>query len=452
MRGRGVLTAIAAALMLVAGTPVCAAEDDVRTRLQDLEKKLQGYEQLRQEVERLKAQVRAGEEAEKQRAEAKSAAPALPEWVKKITPFGDLRVRNESFFRDGDPDRVRQRFRLRLGAKVAVNEEAEVGFRLASGTADDPISNNQSFTDVFTFKDLAISAGYLKVAPAKSVGTARPYFTLMGGKFDVPFYAASKLVWDGDATPEGFYEAIHVVSEKEGLLRQLQLNFGQWVFQEISSRSDGAVFAFQGLVGLAPSDRVAVNLGVADYVFHKPSTIATERNSNLSLVVSNNVRLEDGSILGGRRIDPTKDGLIGAFVSDFNELNVGADVTMKTGMPRWPVKVFGDYVVNTEAEGSDDTGFVAGAGIGNTKEPGDLNFVYAYERLETDAVVSTFTDSDFGRDGATNTKGHILQLNYVLLKGLQFTSTAWITEPVEGVTGRNSNTDYRWQVDMMAKF
>lgn len=388
---------------------------------------------------------------EKEAAESK-AAPGVPDWVKKITPFGDVRVRNESFFRDGDPDRVRQRFRLRLGAKVAVNEESEVGFRLASGNPDDPISNNQTFTDVFTFKDIAISTGYLKVAPAKSVGTARPYLTLMGGKFDVPFYVPSKLVWDGDLTPEGFYEAIHAVSEKEGLVRLVQLNFGQWVFQEVSTRSDGAVFGFQGVAGLAPSDRVAVNLGVADYTFHKPSTIATARNGNTSLVVTNNVRLGDGSVLGGRKIDPAKDGPIAAFVSDFNELNAGADVTVNTEMPRWPVKVFGDYVVNTEAEGSDDTGFVAGAGIGITKEPGDLNFVYAYERLETDAVVSTLTDSDLGRDGATNTKGHILQLNYVLMKGLQFTSTAWITEPVEDVAGRNSKTDYRWQVDLIGKF
>jgi len=73
-------------------------------------------------------------------------------------------------------------------------------------------------------------------------------------------------------------------------------------------------------------------------------------------------------------------------------------------------------------------------------------------RLETDAVVSAFTDSDFGRDGGTNTEGHILQTGYTLTKNLSFVSTAWITEPVNNVSGRSSDTDYRWQVDLLAKF
>jgi hypothetical protein len=89
------------------------------------------------------------EAAESRAAREKSGgavAPALPDWVRKVTLFGDIRVRNESFFREDDPDRVRQRFRLRVGARVAVNDETEIGMRLASGDPDDPISNNQTFT------------------------------------------------------------------------------------------------------------------------------------------------------------------------------------------------------------------------------------------------------------------------------------------------------------------
>lgn len=393
--------------------------------------------------------------SEKEVAESRaepSATPAVPDWVKKLTLSGEIRVRNETFFREGDPDRIRQRFRLRVGAKAAVNEETELGFKLASGDGDDPISNNQTFTDVFTFKEINITNGYLKVAPAKSLGMARPYVTLMGGKFDTPTYVPTKLVLDGDLTPEGFFEALHLVSEKEGFLRLLQVNLGQWVVQELSKRSDGAIFAFQAVGGMAFSDRVSANVGVGDYVFHKPSTIAKARNTNDKLVVTNKVLLADGSRLGGRKIDPTKDGQIAALVSDFNLLNAGTDFTVDTGSARWPLKLFGDYVRNTGAEGGQDAGFEFGAGIGAVKEPKDLNFVYAYERLETDAVLSTITDSDFGRDGATNTQGHILQLNYVLLRGLQFSSTAFITEPVENVAGRSSKTDYRWQVDLIAKF
>jgi hypothetical protein len=230
------------------------------------------------------------------------------------------------------------------------------------------------------------------------------------------------------------------------------MNLGQWIFQEISKSSDGAIFAFQGVAGFAPGGGVVANVGVADYLFHKPSAIAAARNTNKLLVVTNRVRLADGNVLGGRKIDPAVDGPIAGLVSDFNLVNVGADVTAETGIPGWPLKTFGEWVINTEAKGSDDTGFQVGAAIGSAKEPGDVSLSYAYERLETDAVLSTLTDSDFGRDGGTNSKGHILQLNYVLLKGVQFTTTAWITKPVDSVAGRNSNTDYRWQVDLTGKF
>ena len=52
--------------------------------------------------------------------------------------------------------------------------------------------------------------------------------------------------------------------------------------------------------------------------------------------------------------------------------------------------------------------------IGNNKDQGDYFFTYAYQYLETDAVISAFSDSDFGRNGGTNTKAHILQTGYVL--------------------------------------
>ncbi|MGH7804089.1 MAG: putative porin, partial [Candidatus Binatia bacterium] len=160
-------------------------------------------------------------------------------------------------------------------------------------------------------------------------------------------------------------------------------------------------------------------------------------------------------IVGGDPFDPgdleVEDGdpleIVG-YASDFNVFDVGSDVSIATGMPAWPLKVFGHYLVNTEAD-DDDTGFQFGAGIGNSKDPGDINFTYAYQRLETDAVLSTFSDSDFGFDGGTNREGHILQLSYMFMKNLQFVSTAWFVEPIDG---GNDNLQKRWQVDMIAKF
>ena len=404
--------------------------------------------------------------------------PSLPDWVKMVTFFGDVRVRNEDFFRKGDIDRNRDRFRLRFGAKVKANDETEVGFKLASGNASDPISNNQTFTDEFTFKSINIANAYLKLMPSKSIGLDRPWVTLMGGKFDQPMYvppAPAMLVFDKDLTPEGFFESLKAVEEKKGVLRGLALNLGQWIIEENSKTGEAAIYAFQGVGNLAFGD-VLWNIGVADYKYVDPSSIAVARNKNTALNITNNVVLSDGEVVGGRPIDPatagpskngttapTVDPTTGAtiagkpititkLVSAFNDLDVATDVLIPTGMPAWPLRVFGDFVENTDARGSDDRGYQGGVSIGALKDPGDVVFTYAYERLETDAVIAAFTESDFGRDGGTNTKAHILQAGVVLNKYVTLLSTAYFDKPIDEVSGRNPNRDVRWQVDVIGKF
>ena len=410
--------------------------------------------------------------AAKERAQASTdkavlSIPAFPDWLKMVTLFGDVRIRNEDFFQSGTPDRNRDRFRLRFGANIKPTDEIMASFRLASGNGNDPISNNQTFTNDFTFKDINIAEAYIKLTPAKSIGLDRPWVTLMGGKFYMPMYVPptpNMLVWDKDLTPEGFFESLKAVDLKEGFLRGLSLNLGQWIFQENSKTGEGAIYGFQGVGNMALGS-VLWNVAVADYKYVDPSSIAVDRNTNTSLNITDFVTLSDGEVVGGKPVNPstagpTKNGLdangkpitITKFNSEFNDVNVGTDILIPTGMPAFPLRLFGDYVNNTDANNGDDTGYQGGVTIGASKDPGDFAFTYAYEHLETDAVVSAFSDSDFGRDGGTNTKAHILQAGYVLTKNLSFLSTAWIDKPIDDVSGRNSNQDYRWQVDLIAKF
>jgi hypothetical protein len=187
-----------------------------------------------------------------------------------------------------------------------------------------------------------------------------------------------------------------------------------------------------------------------------PSSIAVARNTNSQLNISNFVTLSDGTVVGGKPVSPTTDAEgnpieITKLNSAFNDLDIAMDVLIPTGWPAFPLRLYADFVTNTEAN-SNENGYQGGFTIGASKDPGDLFFSYAYEYLETDAVVSAFTNSDFGRNGGTNTKAHILQTGYTLTKNLSLLSTAYIDQPVDDVSGRNSNTDVRWQVDAVAKF
>ena len=78
--------------------------------------------------------------------------------------------------------------------------------------------------------------------------------------------------------------------------------------------------------------------------------------------------------------------------------------------------MFADYVRNSEAHDA-DTGFALGASVGEVDGAGTWRVGYAYQDLEADAVVGTFTDSDFAA-GGTDGKGHVVELNYGLRERL----------------------------------
>jgi hypothetical protein len=74
------------------------------------------------------------------------------------------------------------------------------------------------------------------------------------------------------------------------------------------------------------------------------------------------------------------------------------------------VTVFADYVVN-EAVDDLDTGFALGASLGEVTRAGTWRVGYVYQELRADAVIGTFTDSDWA-GGGTDGKGHVVEFNY----------------------------------------
>ena len=99
-----------------------------------------------------------------------------------------------------------------------------------------------------------------------------------------------------------------------------------------------------------------------------------------------------------------------------------AQIDLDTG--RLPLSIFGNYIVNTEAETDGDTGFLVGFSLGKAKAPGSFAVGYNYRDLEADATVGAYADSDvFG--GGTNGRGHEVALAYQLTEALQLAGTAF---------------------------
>src|SRR5258708_7583798 len=101
-------------------------------------------------------------------------------WVDSIKFSGDLRLRHDTLNQaGGTTDRNRERFRLRFGTEVTIQDwMAKIQF--ASGTGSQ-LSANQTETGEFNQKALNIDQAYL-------AWKVQEHIKLMGGRMANPFW------------------------------------------------------------------------------------------------------------------------------------------------------------------------------------------------------------------------------------------------------------------------
>src|SRR5262245_21362381 len=97
----------------------------------------------KEDVDKARAEEKQKAAAEESRRDA--VAAKIPAWLNMLTPFGDIRLRQEGFYENDMHARNRFRFRGRVGLTANVTDEISGTMRLATGNANDPISTNQTF-------------------------------------------------------------------------------------------------------------------------------------------------------------------------------------------------------------------------------------------------------------------------------------------------------------------
>jgi hypothetical protein len=387
------------------------------------------------------------------------------DWLNRLSFSGDLRVRGEGFYQDHGPAanaRTRMRYRLRFGAQMKISDELLAGLRLASGDANDPISTNETLTNLFTRKPISIDQAYIMLTPKASIGLedyAWTPVTLYAGKFTNHFFKpravmTSELIFDDDLSPEGLAETFTLFEGSEGLLRRFQLNASQWTVRENSRSADAWMFGAQAVAALQPFSSTRLTLALAGYYFTKEDAIAQARNSNSSLNVTNSVILRDGTIVkGGSRLSPgTGDKQFKDFLSRFRIVNASMQLDYNTGYARWPLALIGDFAYNTDAEDGDDVAVWAGISLGATRNPGDWAFSLAWARTETDSVLSSFSYSDFGRDGGTNVQGPFVKIDYMLFPRLTISAKNHFVSFIDRPKGQSNSLLHRFQLDAQLTF
>jgi len=365
-------------------------------------------------------------EAKVEEAPSEAVIPEVLKWAAKMQWSGDFRYRYE-YIDDGtrEDDRHRNRIRARLGMKAEISDEWDVGLRVASGTAD-PVSTNQTLDEAFSRKPLWIDRAYFDYQPAWMEG-----LNASAGKISNPFHTVggNQLIWDSDLSPEG--GALQYgwrLNKQTGLY----LNGGGFWVNEESSSADASLWGIQAYVKHQFGEPCYLLAGVSYFDYGNiqgHGSFADEWDGEHDLFGNS-----------GMTGDPN------AFESDFDLLELFVEYGTEIG--GMPVAVWGDWVKNTVAVSSEDTGWLVGGKINKAKDPGTWEFSYDYRDIELDAVVGQFNDSDF-IGGGTGGQGHRFTFTYALAKNTQAALTYFDNE----FDGRKSDEDYdRLQADIKLKF
>ncbi len=361
--------------------------------------------------------------------DAKPAAAAAPKksWTDYLSFKGDVRLRYEMSNDDSKTDssgehytRDRARIRARLSSEAKI-EDMKIGLGLRTGGSS-PTSGNVTLGDGFTSKDFALCLAYIEYR----FFADQPYgLSLVGGKFKNPLMKLpDDLLWDGDLNPEGL--AAKAVYENDLITAYLNAE-GMWI-EERKTEDNAYGVAGQAALKFNLMSNVGLTLG---------GTVCAYQGIKGYEVIG-------GSSYGNSTTTESDDTK--AWSEDFTPMVGFAKCDLSVGIP---VSLSVQGITNPGAD-DDNTGYSAGISLGKAKKPNSLQVGYSYTRLEKDATLGMFTDSDrWG--GGTDGKGSKFYGKYQITKNLQAAATYLLGQ--KGISGSDGGSDYDClQLDIAAKF
>jgi hypothetical protein len=131
-------------------------------------------------------------------------------------------------------------------------------------------------------------------------------------------------------------------------------------------------------------------------------TLAGNRNTNATIGTGTNIR----------------------YASKFLYADFIADAGVKTWWEKYPLHLTLDLLDNPRAASDHNHALWAEAAVGNSKDKHDLQFGYAFGRIEQDAVIASFNESEMR--APTNILQHKLYLMWLPQKNTTLSFTDWI--------------------------
>jgi hypothetical protein len=395
-----------------------------------------------------------------------------------------------------DQNRSRARVRARLGIDADVSDRVLAVVRLATGDNPSPVSTNQTFG--------GSAGGFAKLQPwfdrlaLRFDGTRRSDgagVIVDVGRFESPF-VSTDLVWDEDVNFDGLAVKGIIVAGGARVfatggvfpLFATPIDFSAQSQQKFRS-TDRWLYAGQVGVELRPTDRLGLTLAAAYYDFHGAQGRASSPcDTNVkgldcdtdttrpSFAQKGNtyfpLRSPSQEALAAEATNPTTTpeyqyfGLASPFrvVTGTARLRVpvgalefGADAEYawnqafrKSSVAKLAINNFSKCVDNAcQNYSGGNQGALGRLSIGSRTfaRRWDWSAVFTYRRIESDATVDAFVDSDFGL-GGTNLKGYAAVLGMGVADGV-FLNARWYS--ADTVTGSPYSVDV-FQLDLLARY
>lgn len=361
-------------------------------------------------------------------------------WTDRIIWYADFRGRAENFSYEDDPDgtnaddRTRLRYRARIGVNAKINDYIGGGMRLVTG--EENTTTNQTVGgggDNFDKNEVGFDRAYIYYEPygmkQKPDGLSHLKFTF--GKMGAPFLSnegKDYLFWDSDVAPEGFHGTVGF--EPRSNLK-ITAKAGYFIEDENKDSKDPHLSTVQLIGNLKTSDHVRIGAAGSYYAWSSLNDRFMDENEWVDGGLS-----DDDSIA-------------------FYDLRTWVAFDSIKGIP---MKVYGNYLVNTDAEGTletdgDDEGTAWMVGIEGGDKKKLVKLGLGYAEVETNSVLASYTDSDFF-DGKSNRKGFVVYGQRQITKGADFKITLFHSKPLDDDIDVNLSKSERLRIqsDIVFKF
>lgn len=382
-------------------------------------------------------EIRIGTQEEVKKEISQQRHSTLPMWLQTLKFRGDVRLRYQ--YNDNENKQYRQnrgRYRLRFFVDAKVNDQVYTGFGFASGSSADPRSTNQTFGDNFGKKNLYIDYVFAEYNVNENLA-----FT--GGRTKNPLWLTSDMLWDADINTEGLSARLTYPVNYNW---QVFGNAGYLMLSELANDpQDPALFFAQPGVSWHDSNGVYdFKAGAAVYGFEH-----VKNHAALNYRPSAADGYQQANTLSGGKYKYSYNSISPEFEVNANILSpVPVPLLSAFGYNISYAGVFGNYIQAFD-QGRNNKGWIGGIKIGQRKvdDAGQWQAGYSLRRLEKDAWLDTYPDSDF-YGGSTNVKGQKFQLSLGLLRDFAVNLAYFDAKPISGALKR----ERIFQSDINLKF